>query len=49
LLRAICAENNAHLFDYHIPVADPPNFWAEARARLHSPDFMGFSGAAGED
>ena len=21
-----CAENNAHLFDYHIPVADKPDF-----------------------
>jgi hypothetical protein len=22
----ICAENNQHLFDYHIPVADKPDF-----------------------
>jgi hypothetical protein len=22
----ICAENNRHLFDYHIPVADKPDF-----------------------
>jgi hypothetical protein len=21
-----CAENNQHLFDYHIPVADKPDF-----------------------
>jgi hypothetical protein len=21
-----CAENNAHLFDYHIPVANKPDF-----------------------
>jgi hypothetical protein len=21
-----CAENNAHLFDYHIPVAEEPDF-----------------------
>jgi hypothetical protein len=22
----ICAENNQHLFDYHIPVANKPDF-----------------------
>ena len=22
----VCAENNRHLFDYHIPVADKPDF-----------------------
>jgi hypothetical protein len=22
----ICAENNQHLFDYHIPVANTPDF-----------------------
>jgi len=22
----VCAENNQHLFDYHIPMADKPNF-----------------------
>jgi hypothetical protein len=22
----ICAENNQHLFDYHIPIADKPDF-----------------------
>ena len=22
----VCAENNQHLFDYHIPVADKPDF-----------------------
>jgi hypothetical protein len=21
-----CAENNRHLFDYHIPIADKPDF-----------------------
>jgi hypothetical protein len=22
----VCAENNQHLFDYHIPTADKPDF-----------------------
>ncbi len=26
LVEEICAENNQHLFDYHIPVADKPDF-----------------------
>jgi hypothetical protein len=26
LLEEVCAENNQHLFDYHIPVADKPDF-----------------------
>jgi hypothetical protein len=26
MTEAICAENNQHLFDYHIPVADTPDF-----------------------
>jgi hypothetical protein len=26
MVEAICAENNQHLFDYHIPVADTPDF-----------------------
>jgi hypothetical protein len=26
LREDICAENNQHLFDYHIPVADKPDF-----------------------
>jgi hypothetical protein len=26
LREEICAENNEHLFDYHIPVADKPDF-----------------------
>jgi hypothetical protein len=26
LLEDVCAENNQHLFDYHIPVADKPDF-----------------------
>jgi hypothetical protein len=26
LREDICAENNQHLFDYHIPVADRPDF-----------------------
>ena len=25
-LEKICAENNTHLFDYHMPVADKPDF-----------------------
>ena len=25
-MEVICAENNQHLFDYHIPVADKPDF-----------------------
>jgi hypothetical protein len=28
LTEQICAENNQHLFEYHIPVADKPDFWA---------------------
>jgi hypothetical protein len=27
-LETICAENNPHLFDNHIPVANKPDFWA---------------------
>jgi len=26
MMEEICAENNQHLFDYHIPVADKPDF-----------------------
>ena len=26
MLEEVCAENNQHLFDYHIPVADKPDF-----------------------
>jgi hypothetical protein len=26
MTEEVCAENNAHLFDYHIPVADQPDF-----------------------
>src|SRR6266852_5952073 len=26
MLEDVCAENNLHLFDYHIPVADKPDF-----------------------
>ena len=26
MFEEACAENNAHLFDYHIPVADRPDF-----------------------
>jgi len=26
MLEEICAENNQHLFDYHIPVANKPDF-----------------------
>jgi hypothetical protein len=26
LLEEVCAENNQHLFDYHVPVADKPDF-----------------------
>jgi hypothetical protein len=26
MLEEVCAENNTHLFDYHIPVADKPDF-----------------------
>jgi hypothetical protein len=26
MLEEVCAENNQHLFDYHIPVADTPDF-----------------------
>jgi hypothetical protein len=26
LVEDICAENNTNLFDYHIPVADRPDF-----------------------
>ena len=26
LAEFICAENNTHLFDYHMPVADKPDF-----------------------
>jgi hypothetical protein len=26
MAEEVCAENNAHLFDYHIPVADKPDF-----------------------
>jgi hypothetical protein len=26
MLEEVCAENNTHLFDYHIPVADRPDF-----------------------
>jgi hypothetical protein len=26
MLEEACAENNAHLFEYHIPVADKPDF-----------------------
>jgi putative tryptophan/tyrosine transport system substrate-binding protein len=26
LREEICAENNQHLFDYHIPIADKPDF-----------------------
>jgi len=26
LLEEVCAENNQHLFDYHIPVADKADF-----------------------
>jgi hypothetical protein len=26
MTEEICAENNQHLFDYHIPVADKPDF-----------------------
>jgi hypothetical protein len=26
MVEEVCAENNAHLFDYHIPVADKPDF-----------------------
>ena len=26
MLEDVCAENNQHLFDYHIPVADKPDF-----------------------
>jgi hypothetical protein len=25
-MEEVCAENNQHLFDYHIPVADKPDF-----------------------
>jgi len=28
LREEICAENNQHLFDYHIPIANNPDFWA---------------------
>jgi hypothetical protein len=26
MLEDVCAENNQHLFDYHIPVANKPDF-----------------------
>jgi hypothetical protein len=26
IIEDICAENNQHLFDYHIPVASKPDF-----------------------
>jgi hypothetical protein len=26
MLEDVCAENNQHLFDYHIPTADKPDF-----------------------
>jgi hypothetical protein len=26
MLEEVCAENNTHLFDYHIPIADKPDF-----------------------
>ena len=26
MLEEVCAENNQHLFNYHIPVADKPDF-----------------------
>jgi len=26
MAEEICAENNQHLFDYHIPVANNPDF-----------------------
>jgi hypothetical protein len=26
MAEEICAENNQHLFDYHIPVANKPDF-----------------------
>jgi hypothetical protein len=26
MLEEVCAENNRHLFDYHIPVANKPDF-----------------------
>jgi len=26
MVEEICAENNQHLFDYHIPVANKPDF-----------------------
>src|SRR5215470_3040957 len=29
----VCAENNQHLFDYHIPMADKPNFLTGSERR----------------
>jgi hypothetical protein len=26
IVETICAENNEHLFDYHIPIANKPDF-----------------------
>jgi len=26
MMEEVCAENNQHLFDYHIPVANKPDF-----------------------
>jgi hypothetical protein len=26
MFEEVCAENNRHLFDYHIPVANKPDF-----------------------
>jgi hypothetical protein len=26
MVEDVCAENNQHLFDYHIPVANKPDF-----------------------
>jgi len=26
MLEEVCAENNQHLFNYHIPAADKPDF-----------------------
>jgi hypothetical protein len=26
MVEDVCAENNQHLFDYHIPIADKPDF-----------------------
>ena len=33
LREDICAENNQHLFDYHIPVADKPDFYTPVEGR----------------